>query len=156
MKKIKEAKKLDWEARHQELQRGYGVEHPERIHGYEGLFFTLGDVYASDAVVKFMEWSEDFRAFVFQSLGRFAHDDYGDISENDHDENVEMKWLSCGWPLFGRYGYKTVRGNGKEVLLTVIKIRRLKNVTTVMGESEMDEVPRCESILGTFLPYKSV
>ena len=141
MKKIREAEKLDREARHQALQKGYGVEHPERIHGYAGLFFTLGDVYASDEVMKFMEWSEDFRAFVFQSLDRYAHDDYGDISENDHDENVEVKWLSCGWPLFGRYGYKTDRGNGKEVLLTVIKIRRLQNATTVMEDSEMDEIP---------------
>ena len=141
MKKIREAEKLDWEARHQELQRGYGVEHPERIHGYAGLFFTLGDVYASDWIAKLMDQSEKYRAFVFQSLERFENDDYGDISENDHEENVEVKWLSCGWPLFGRYGYKTVRGNGKEVFLSVIKIRRLENVTTVMEESEMDEIP---------------
>ena len=141
MKKIKEAEELDREARYQALQKGYGVEHPERIHGYAGLFFDLGDVYASDWVAEWMDQSEGVRAFVFQSLERFENDDYGDISENDHDENVEVKWLSCGWPLFGRYGYKTVRENGKEVLLTVIKIRRLKNVTTVMEESEMDEIP---------------
>ena len=141
MKKIKEAQKPDPEAIRKSLQKGYGVEHPERIQGYAGLFFSLGDVYASDAVMKFMESSEKFRTFVFQSLDRFEHDDYGDISENDHDENVEVKWLSCGWPLFGRYGYKTDRGNGKEVVLTFIKIRRLRDATTVMYDYEMDEIP---------------
>ena len=142
MKKIKEAEKMDRAARHQALQKGYGVEHPERIHGYAGLFFTLGDVYASDWVAKWMDQSEIFRAFVFQSLERFENDDYGDISENDHDENVEVKWLSCGWPLFGRYGQMSDRYNGEQVLNAVIKIRRLKNVTTVMEESEMDEIPQ--------------
>lgn len=141
MKKIREAKKLDYEARQRELQRGYGIEHPERINGYVGLFFTLGDVYVSDWVAKWMDQSEGYRAFVFQSLDRFENDDYGDISALDHDDNIECKWLSCGWPLFGRYGEMSTLGNGKEVLNTVIKIRRLENATTVMEEKEMDEIP---------------
>lgn len=142
MKKIKEAKKMDPEAIRKSLQGGYGVEHPERIHGYNGLFFDLGDVYASDWVAEWMDQSEAFRSFVFRSLERFENDDYGDISELDHSDNIEIKWLSCGWPLFGRYGQMSVRGNGEEVLNAVIKIRRWKNVTTVMGESELDEIPQ--------------
>ena len=34
------------------------------------------------------------------------------------------------------------RDNSEQVLNAVIKIRRLKNVTTVMEESEMDEIPQ--------------
>jgi hypothetical protein len=78
---------------------------------------------------------------VFRSLERFENDDYGDISELDRTDNIETKWLSCGWPLFGRYGQMSDRDNGEQVLNAVIKIRRLKNVTTVMEESEMDEIP---------------
>lgn len=141
MKKIKESEKMNPEARHRTLQKGYGIEHPERINGYAGLFFHIGDVYASDWIAERMECSEQFREFVLQSLDRFSNDDYGDISESDHDENIEVKWISCGWPLFARYGYMIDRGNGKEVLETVIKIRRLKDATTVMEESEMDEIP---------------
>ena len=141
MKKIREAKKLNREARHRELQRGYGIEHPERINGYAGLFFTLGDVYVSDWVADWMDQSEEFRTFVFRSLERFENDDYGDISALDHDDNIECKWLSCGWPLFGRYGQMSDWGNGEQVINTVIKIRRLENATTVMEEKEMDEIP---------------
>ena len=142
MKKIKEAEKMDRAARHQALQKGYGIERPERISGYAGLFFTLGDVYASDWVSEWMDQSEEFRAFIFRSLERFENDDYGDISELDRADNIETKWLSCGWPLFGRYGQMIDHGNGEQVLNAVIKIRRLKNVTTVMEESEMDEIPQ--------------
>ena len=104
MKKIKEAEKMDRAARHQALQKGYGIERPERISGYAGLFFTLGDVYASDWVAEWMDQSEAFRAFVFRSLERFENDDFGDISELDRTDNIETKWLSCGWPLFGGTG----------------------------------------------------
>lgn len=142
MKKIKEAEMMDRAARHQALQKGYGIEHPERISGYAGLFFTLGDVYASDWVAEWMDQSEAFRAFVFRSLERFENDDFGDLSELDRIDNTETKWLSCGWPLFGRYGQMSDRGNSEQVLNAVIKIRRLKNVTTVMEESEMDEIPQ--------------
>lgn len=146
MKKIKEAKKMDPEARHRQLQKGYGIEHPERIHGYAGLFFDLGDVYASDWIAEWMENCEQFREFVFRSLERFSNDDYGEISELDHDGNVESKWISCGWPLFGRYGYTIDRG-GKEVVVSIIKVRRLERVTTVMEDSEMDEIPQMEAAL---------
>lgn len=141
MRKIAENKKQDPQVIHSSLQKGFGIEHPERIHGYAGFFFGLGDVYASDWVADRMERSERFREFVFQSLERFKHDDYGDISESNCDENIENKWLFGGWPLFGRYSYIVKRGNGKEIVETVIKVRCLKNATTVMDESEIDEIP---------------
>lgn len=43
MKTIIKKKQTDPHAIHESLQKGYGIEHPERISGYAAFFFDLGD-----------------------------------------------------------------------------------------------------------------
>ncbi len=141
MKKIMSAKKIDWEERHKSLQSGYGIEHPERIHGYAGLFFTVGDVYASNRVANRMESDDAFRAFVLDSVRRFSEDDYGDISFSDYLDNVESKWIAFGDDMFARYTFgSAVSRNGSQIAREALKIRYIKGCTYIMLDSELDSL----------------
>ena len=141
MKKIREAEKIDWEERRRELQRGYGIEHPERINGYAGLYFTIGDVFASDLVANRMGWDDEFRGFVLASIQRFSEDDYGDICYSDYLENVESKWIAFGGDLFARYTHGSVDSrNGSQIAREALKVRYMKGCTYILFDSELDSV----------------
>ena len=139
MKKIMESKKRDAAAFHRSLQKGYGIEHPERVSGYAGLCFNIGDVYASDRIADRMERSAEFRGFVLDCIRRFSADDYGDISEYDHDNNVEGKWIAFGDDLFARYPFgTTVSGKGTQIPKEVLKVRYISGRTYVLYDSDLD------------------
>ena len=124
---------------HRNLQKGLRVEHPEKIMGYAGFFFDLGDVYASGFIAEQMDF-EEFRSFVFDSLKRFNKGDYGQISQNDNDENVENRCLFGINRLFGRYGFyfPDCRRKNSDPYDEVICIRKLEENTWVTEDSEAD------------------
>ena len=139
MKKIISAGKINPEEIHENLKKGYGMEHPERVSGYAGFFINYGDVYASDQIAYGMECNKEFRDFVLQSIQDFKSDEYGMISNSDYFENVEDKWLAGGGRLFGRYPYGEFRKyNEYEMPEDFIKIRYYFGKTYVMYDSELD------------------
>ncbi len=73
--RIRKAEKKDPEQIRKGLQKGFHIERPEKIMGYAGFFFELGDVYASGHVAEQMD-IEEFRSFVIDSLRRFDKGDY--------------------------------------------------------------------------------
>ncbi len=124
---------------HRSLQKGCGIKHPEKIHGYAGFFMNYGEVKASDAVAALMEKDEEFRSFVHGSFRAFRNDDYGCISESDRDANIEDKWLCGGYELFGRYPYGPLQETGRicgPLPKHSIRIRYFKGTTYVLFDSE--------------------
>ncbi len=137
--RIRKAEKKDPGQIHRGLQKGFRIEHPERITGYAGFFFESGDVYASGYVAKQMD-IEEFRSFVMDSLRRFDKGDYGQISRNDEDENIENRCLFGIDRLFGRYGYRfpDCGRTEKDPFDEVICIRKHEGNTWVTADSEAD------------------
>ncbi len=139
MKTIIKEKPMDPHAIHENLQKGYGIEHPERISGYAAFFMSYGDIIVSDRVAEVMDRNESFRDFVMTSLRAFQADKYGQISMSDYNENIELKWLAGGGDLFGRYAYGRVEDVfGQMMPQEFIKIRVFKDSTFILYDSEPD------------------
>ena len=137
--RIRKAEIRDPEQIRRSLQKGYRVEHPERIMGYPGLMYDPGDVYVSGQIAERMGY-EEFRSFVMDSLRRFDHEDYGQISLSDRDENIENRCLFGIDRLFGRYGFHNParRRNDTDPFDEVICVRKYGENTWVTTESEVD------------------
>ena len=136
--RIREGKRPDPETERRRLQKGFGIEHPERINGYAGLFFGRGDVFVSETVWDFMK-DGDLEKFVLDALRKFERENYGDISNGDIEQNGENRWLSNGDLVMGRYGY--YYGDeymGKNRFDEVIRIRTWKGNIWITYDSEPD------------------
>ena len=137
MVKLFEGEKKDPKAIHESLQKGYGIEHPERISGYAGFFYELGDVYASDAIYQRMETFKGFKDFVLASLKEFEEGEYGDISEVDLDTNIENRWLFGIPKLFGRYDFRLHKSfHGDVMYQEIIRIRQRMKKTCILYDDE--------------------
>ena len=138
------AKKQDPAVLHSLIQKGYGVKHPEKIHGYGGLFFTLGNVYVSNTVYSGMKRNPEYRRFILDSINRFEQDDYGYISSWEHDCNTEARWL-FGGDLIGQYAcgkWKTPEKT--EIPNWYIRIRTYEGNTYVTDFADWDWIIREE------------
>lgn len=141
MKTIIKKKQQDPKAIHESLQKGYGIEHPERISGYAAFFMNYGDISVSDNVDHDMAHFPEFRDFVLSSLHDFQNDEYGYVSRSDYYENIEDKWIAGGFEIFGRYAYGAFRreGGGKQEMPgSFIKIRYYHGNTYILYDSEPD------------------
>ena len=139
MKTIIKKKQIDPRAIHESLQKGQGIEHPERISGYAAFFMSYGDIIVSDLVAGAMARDERFRDFVMTSLQEFQGDDYGMISVEDYYCNIEDKWIAGGGDLFGRYSYgKNIKIDRYDIPEAIIKIRMYKDNTFILYDSEPD------------------
>ena len=138
--RILKAEKPDPELVRRGLQKGFGIEHPERIRGFAGFLFSLGDVYVTGNIAEFMKCSEAFAGFVMESLKRFDRGDYGLISRSDKDENIENRCLFGIDRLFGRYGYRLPgsSGDGPDPYWRIACIRKLDGNTWVTYDSDAD------------------
>ena len=138
--RILRAKKKDPEKIHNALQKGLRIEHPEKIMGYAGFFYSSGDVYASGDVARWMNNDESFRSFVMDSLRRFDKGDYALISSSDRDENIENRWLFGIGRQFGRYGYHYAdrRRSETDPFDEMIFIREHEGNTWITMDSELD------------------
>lgn len=122
------------------LKDAYGIPHPEKVLGFGGFFFTLGDVYVSDRVYEAMRRDDKFEAFVRESLDRFKAEDYGLISGSDRDENVENRYFGGGAWMFARYFYENKPFSR---FSEYIKVRTMVDYTYVAFDSEFDP-PECD------------
>ena len=141
---IIKARKKDPEVIHSFIQKGYGIKHPEKIHGYGGLFFTLGNVYVSNTVYSMMKNNTEYHQFVLDSLKRFEREDYGYISSWEYDCNIEAKWL-FGGDLIGQYACGKWKTSEKaEIPNYYIKIRTYEGNTYVTDFADWDWIIREE------------
>ena len=117
------------------VQDAYGIKRPEKVLGFGGFFFSLGDVYVSDYVYETILQSKEFEAFIQESLDRFKAEDYGMISGADFDENVENLYFGGGAWMFARYFYENKQCSWRS---EYIKVRTMRDYTYIAFDSEFD------------------
>ncbi len=108
--------------------------------------YTVGNVYISDWLADSVLGNTEMGRVLLQSLKKFFHSDYGDISSFDADCNLEN--VCFGGELFGRYhtGDWQLPANIKGEILRikrpdlVFKIRTYEGNTYVLADSEFDWV----------------
>ncbi len=92
------------------VAQGYGLDHPQRIHGFAGSFaFYVPDVYVTPAVQGLIRRDGRFRDTLLQCLARFRSEDYGCISDQDAENNNEQRYL-CGTSSGMVAAYPTAHG----------------------------------------------
>ncbi len=80
---------------YERCQKGYGVKRPDRVSGFMGFFFRLSDVYAVGRLAKWAEDNPKVEEELNAFIRRYKAGDYGFVSRDEHDNNVENRWL-CG------------------------------------------------------------
>lgn len=102
--------KPDFSKIHDATSKGYGVQHPERIHGYAGAFlFTLLDVYLSERLEQLLEQKPELVPVLQNLLNKFKNEEYGDVSPDDEYSNVEQRYI-CGGHYYMIARYDTDAG----------------------------------------------
>ena len=63
--------------------------------------FDYQDIYVNDEL--YLQLNSDIRLEIDNCLTRFSKDDYGIISDEDKDENVDNKYFGNGKNIIGKY-----------------------------------------------------
>ena len=86
----------------QQLKKAYGVSGSHLPHGFHAIAsFDLGNVYADDAIFK--KLNSDVQCEIDDCLQRFVREDYGDLTEEEREQNGESKYLGNGGGMIARY-----------------------------------------------------
>lgn len=135
--RIQQGEKRDPKEAYKSLQQGYGHEHPERVNGFQGLLFGRGDVFVSKTVLEKMTRTH-YKVFVYESLGDFYKEKYGDVSVETIEQNGMNRWLGNGDYVMGRYGYFQGGYRGMQQFDEVIRIRKWRGNTWITCDEEAD------------------
>ena len=136
--RIRKGVRKDPEAVRRSLQKRLGVKHPEWINGWQGLFFGTGDVFVSDEVAGMMKL-RSFREFIRESLDHYERGEYGEVSRETENLNIENRWLSGGDLVMGRYGYNYDYHHPKGPQFDeILRIRSWKGSLWITFDSEPD------------------
>lgn len=135
--RIREGDRRDLKEVYRNLQRGYGLEHPERVNSFQGLLFGRGNAFVSGRILEKMKITE-YRLFVYDSLGSFYKEKYGDVSAETNEENGMSRWLGNGEYVTGRYGYFRGGYRGRQQFDEAIRIRKWKGDIWITDEGEPD------------------
>lgn len=101
---------IDIEKRHKQISQAYRIENPENIQGYCGHFnFCFGEIWVDETVKEIIEKNPIFENVLDELLSKFGFDDYGEITVNEKDTNMENRYF---WGQFvGLHGkYQTTYG----------------------------------------------
>ena len=135
--RIREGDRRDLKEVYRNLQRGYGFEDPERVNGFQGLLFGRENAFVSGRILEEMKITE-YRLFVYDSLGSFYKEKYGDVSAETNEENGTSRWLGNGEYVTGRYGYFRGGYRGRQQFDEAIRIRKWKGDIWITDEGEPD------------------
>lgn len=104
----------------EELARGSGLTNGHFPHGFSALAsFGLGDVYIDEKIIALQ--NDRLTEEIDRCLLMLKNESYGEISDDEKDENLENKYFGNGKNLVARY--KTSVG--------VLEIKVLESFTTV-------------------------
>lgn len=101
---------IDIVKRHEEISQAYQIKNPEKIQGYDGYFnFCFGEIWIDETIKGIIEKNIIFKNVLDDLLNRFLFDDYGDVTVNEKDANMENRYF---WGQFvGLHGkYRTEYG----------------------------------------------
>lgn len=97
---------VDLEKLYALAQKGYAINNPEKIQGYNGyLSISFGDIYVDEYVYEKLQSESAFEEVVNACMQQFRDLDYGrKVTRYESDLNFENR-LYCGlnWGLVGRY-----------------------------------------------------
>lgn len=96
---------INFDSIHNNLQKGFGISHPEAIQGYNGYFgFSFGRIYIDDAIAKIIESNEPITEIIDDCLDKFRSFDYGSITKEEADLNFENRlFFGLNVGSIGRY-----------------------------------------------------
>lgn len=96
---------LDADAIHNQVSKTYKIENPERIQGYTGYFnFHFGEIWIDELIEEIIKKDAKFETLLEELLKRLRSNDYGDISQDDKDLNMENRYFfGCFIGLKGVY-----------------------------------------------------
>lgn len=101
----KKAQERDLQKVAQELYKASALCESRLPHGFYAVAsFDFGDIYIDQALDEII--NDEIKRKIDESLLRFAREDYGEISEDEKDENLENKYFGNGKNLVGRYAVK--------------------------------------------------
>ncbi len=102
-----DSKQKSYEQVVEACQKGYGVPHPERISGFDAFFYRLDDVYLCGKLETWVQNNPKLENELNGFIKRFMKEDYGFVTRDEEDNNLENKWLSgsCWWTI-GRYYFE--------------------------------------------------
>jgi hypothetical protein len=101
-----DSKPLSYEEVYKDCQRGYGIKEPDKVSGFMGFFYRLPDIYAYGKVENWIDNNPKIEPELKRFIDRFYAEDYGFVTREEHDNNVESRWL-CGdySRTIGRYAF---------------------------------------------------
>ncbi len=101
-----ETKPLTYEQVYKGCQQGYGIKRPDKISGFMGFFYRLPDIFVYGKLETWLEHNENLEDELKSFINRFKAEDYGFVTRNEYDANVENRWLcgSCKRSI-GRYSF---------------------------------------------------
>lgn len=73
------------------LQKGFGVEKPERIHGYQAFFYRVSDIYAYGSLERVVDGNEKVEKELKGFIERFKKGDHGFITSGEYWSNGEQE-----------------------------------------------------------------
>ena len=102
-----DSKQKSYEQVVEACQKGYGIKHPERISGFDAFFYRLDDIYLYGKLETWVENNPELENELNVFIKRFLQEDYGFVTGDEQDNNIENKWLcgSCRWTI-GRYYFE--------------------------------------------------
>ncbi len=90
-----ETKPLSYEQVVEGCRKGYGIKHPERVSGFNAFFYRLMDIYLCGELETWVEQNPELEQYLNEFIERFKREDYGFVTRDEADLNLENKWL-CG------------------------------------------------------------
>lgn len=85
-----------------QLKKGSSLSEGHFPHGFLAeAFFNFGEIYFEDEIYRLINCVLEKE--IEQCLSRLAKDDFGEVSADEKDENIENKYLGNGKNILGRY-----------------------------------------------------
>lgn len=103
MKLYRKKESRDFGALRQQLKNASGIKSVDHFpHGFEVVAaFDFGDVFVDDAI--FQKLNIAVRAEIDTCLCRFSREDYGLITDEEREQNGELKYFGNGCGLIAKY-----------------------------------------------------
>ena len=117
----KKSEKRDYKKIAEQLYKGSRLTDSHIPHGFSSIvLFEFGDIYIDESINAIL--NADIKYDIDYCLLQFSKDNYGIITEEEKDYNIENKYLGNGKNLIGRY----------KITIGIIEIKVLKDYTIIV------------------------
>ena len=86
----------------QQLKKASGINSSHLPHGFHAVAsFDLGNIYVDDVITK--KLNPNVQCEIDDCLLHFLREDYGDLTEEEQEQNGESKYFGSGRGMIARY-----------------------------------------------------